>query len=121
MVGGTEAFVSGESVFYMLAGRNQRNPRVDLRSEEGKEIVRRLIPDTDVIVENFKPGAMERLGFGYGYVREANAEIVYCSLTGFGPTGPYGDRPGQDMLIQALSGLAMQNGGSTPGPSLPLR
>jgi crotonobetainyl-CoA:carnitine CoA-transferase CaiB-like acyl-CoA transferase len=114
---GAEAFVNGESVFYMLAGRNQRNLSVDLRSEEGKEIVRRLIPDADVIVENFKPGAMERLGFGYGEVREVNPEIIYCSLTGFGPTGPYRERPGQDMLIQALSGLAMQNGGKDDPPT----
>src|ERR687890_2268475 len=114
---GAEAFVNGESVFYMLAGRNQRNLSVDLRSEEGKEIVQRLIPDADVIVENFKPGAMERLGFGYGEVREVNPEIIYCSLTGFGPTGPYRGRPGQDMLIQALSGLAMQNGGKDDPPT----
>ena len=86
---GAEAFLNGESVFYMLAGRNQRNLSINLRSEEGKEIVRRLIPDAHVIIENFKPGAMERLGFGYEAVREANPSIVYCSLTGYGPTGPY--------------------------------
>ncbi len=114
---GAEAFLDGESVFYMLAGRNQRNLSINLRTEEGKEIVRKLIPDADVIVENFKPGAMERLGFGYEEVREANPGIVYCSLTGYGPTGPYSNRPGQDMLIQALSGLAMQNGGKHDPPT----
>jgi crotonobetainyl-CoA:carnitine CoA-transferase CaiB-like acyl-CoA transferase len=114
---GAEAFLNGESVFYMLAGRNQRNLSINLRSEEGKEIVWRLIPDAHVIIENFKPGAMERLGFGYEAVREANPSIVYCSLTGYGPTGPYSKRPGQDMLIQALSGLAMQNGGKHDPPT----
>ena len=114
---GAEAFLNGESVFYMLAGRNQRNLSINLRAEEGKEIVRKLIPEADVIVENFKPGAMERLGFGYEEVREANPGIVYCSLTGYGPTGPYSERPGQDMLIQALSGLAMQNGGKHDPPT----
>jgi len=101
---GAEAFVAGESVFYMLAVRNQRNLSVDLRSEEGKEIVRRLLPDADVIVENFKPGAMEHLGFGYEGERGANPEIVYCSLTGFGPSGPYSERPGQELRDHKPSG-----------------
>lgn len=114
---GAEAHLNGESVFYLLAGRNQRNLSVDLRSDEGKEIIWKLIPEADVIIENFKPGAMERLGLGYEDVSRENPGVVYCSLSGYGPTGPYRERPGQDMLIQALSGLAMQNGGKYDPPT----
>lgn len=115
---GAEAFLNGESVFYLLAGRNQRNLSIDLRAEEGKDIVRKMLPETDVLIENFKPGALERLGFGYEEVSKANPSIVYCSLTGYGPTGPYQKRPGQDLLMQAMSGLAMQNGRKGDPPTL---
>jgi len=115
---GAEAYLNGESVFFLLAGRNQRSLSIDLRADEGKEVIRRMLPEVDVVVENFKPGAMERLGFGYEAVSEANPRIVYCSLSGYGPTGPYQKRPGQDLLIQATSGLAMQNGRKGDPPTL---
>jgi len=115
---GAEAYLNGESVFFLLAGRNQRSLSIDLRAEEGKEVIRRMLPETDVIIENFKPGAMERLGFGYEAISEANPCIVYCSLSGYEPTGPYQKRPGQDLLIQATSGLAMQNGRKGDPPTL---
>jgi crotonobetainyl-CoA:carnitine CoA-transferase CaiB-like acyl-CoA transferase len=115
---GAEAFLNGESVFYLLAGRNQRNLSIDLRTEEGKEIIRKMLPETDVVIENFKPGALERLGFGYEAVRETNPGVVYCSLSGYGPTGPYQKRPGQDLLMQAMSGLAMQSGRRDDPPTL---
>ena len=115
---GAEAYLNGESVFFLLAGRNQRSLSIDLRAEEGKEVIRRMLPETDVVIENFKPGAMERLGFGYEAISEANPRIVYCSLSGYGPTGPYQKRPGQDLLIQATSGLAMQNGRKGDPPTL---
>ena len=115
---GAEAYLNGESVFFLLAGRNQRSLSIDLRTEEGKEVIRRMLPEVDVVIENFKPGAMERLGFGYEAVSEANPRIVYCSLSGYGPTGPYHKRPGQDLLIQATSGLAMQNGRKGDPPTL---
>jgi crotonobetainyl-CoA:carnitine CoA-transferase CaiB-like acyl-CoA transferase len=105
-----DAFLDGESVFFLLAGRNQRSLSVDLRSEEGKEAIWKLIVRADVILESFRPGAMERLGFGYEQVSEAKPDIVYCSFSGYGSTGPYQKRPGQDVLIQALSGMAMLNG-----------
>ena len=115
---GAEAYLNGESVFFLLAGRNQRSLSINLRTEEGKKIIRRMLPEVDVVIENFKPGAMERLGFGYEAVSEANPRIVYCSLSGYGPTGPYHKRPGQDLLIQATSGLAMQNGRKGDPPTL---
>lgn len=115
---GAEAFVNGVSVFFLLSGRNQRSLSVDLRSEEGKEIVQRLVERADVIIENFRPGVMDRLGFGYEQVSQANSKIVYCSLSGYGSTGPGRYRPGQDLLAQAMSGMAMINGRKSEPPTL---
>jgi crotonobetainyl-CoA:carnitine CoA-transferase CaiB-like acyl-CoA transferase len=115
---GAEAFLNGESVFFLLSGRNQRSLSVNLRSEEGKEIIWRLIHNADVIVENYRPGVMERLGFGYEQVSKENPEIIYCSLSGYGSTGPGRDRPGQDLLAQAMSGLATINGRKNDPPIL---
>ena len=114
---GGESFLRGESMFYLLAGRNQRSLAIDIRSDAGKEIIWDLVGSADVVVENFRPGVMERLGFGYEAVAAVNPSIVYCSLTGYGSDGPYRDKPGQDMLIQALSGLAMQTGRADTPPT----
>ena len=115
---GAEAYLNGVSVFFLLSGRNQRSLGVDLRSEGGKEIVWRLIRVSDVIVENYRPGAMERLGFGYEKVSEEKPDLVYCSLSGYGTDGPYRDRAGQDLLSQAMSGLATINGRKSDPPTL---
>lgn len=115
---GAEAYLNGESVFFLLAGRNQRSFSIDLRSEEGKQIMSKLINKVDVIVENFRPGVMDRLGFGYEEVSKVNPSIIYCSCTGYGSTGPYKDRPGQDLLIQAMSGFAWLNGRKNDPPTL---
>ncbi len=115
---GAEAFLNGESVFFLLSGRNQRSLSVDLRSEEGKGIIWRLVQQADVIVENYRPGAMERLGFGYDQVSQEKPDIVYCSLSGYGTDGPYKKRAGQDLLSQAMSGLAMINGHKSDPPTL---
>jgi crotonobetainyl-CoA:carnitine CoA-transferase CaiB-like acyl-CoA transferase len=115
---GAEAFLNEVSVFFLLSGRNQRSLGVDLRSEEGKEIIWRLIGEADVIIENYRPGAMERLGFGYEKVSAEKPDIVYCSLSGYGTDGPYRDRAGQDLLSQAMSGLARINGRKNDPPTL---
>lgn len=115
---GAEAFLNGESVFFLLGGRNQRSLSVDLRSEEGKGIIWRLVRQADVIVENYRPGAMERLGFGYERVSREKPDIVYCSLSGYGTDGPYKKRAGQDLLSQAMSGLATINGRKSDPPTL---
>jgi crotonobetainyl-CoA:carnitine CoA-transferase CaiB-like acyl-CoA transferase len=115
---GAEAFLNGESVFFLLSGRNQRSLSVDLRSEEGKEVIWRLVQQADVIVENYRPGAMERLGFGYDQVSKEKPDIVYCSLSGYGTDGPYKKRAGQDLLSQAMSGLATINGHKGDPPTL---
>ena len=115
---GLNAFLKEESVFYLLAGRNQRSLSINLQTDEGKEIIYKMIKDADVLVENFRPGVMDRLGFGYEELKNINPSLVYCSCSGFGSTGPYKDRPGQDLLLQAMSGLANLNGKKNEAPVL---
>lgn len=90
---------------FCALNRNKKSITLDLRSEEGRSELLRLIDAADVLIENFRPGVAERLGFGYDAVRRRNPRLVYCSITGFGPTGPYRDRPGYDTVGQAMSGL----------------
>lgn len=108
----------GESVFFLCANRNKRSLCLDIKSDAGAQVIRDLLPTRDVLVENFRPGVMERLGFGYDAVQKVNPAIVYASSTGYGADGPYRDRPGQDMLIQAMSGLAAVSGPDS-GPPVP--
>jgi crotonobetainyl-CoA:carnitine CoA-transferase CaiB-like acyl-CoA transferase len=107
---GLDTYLNDVSVFFMLANRNQRSLSINLREEKGKEIIYRLVKDADVVIENFRPGVMDRLGFGYEVLKEMNPRLVYCSCTGYGSDGPYKNRPGQDMLIQSLSGLTSLSG-----------
>ncbi len=107
---GSNAFVNGESLFFLGFNRNQRSLTVDLKDQRGKEIIRQLIVDTDVVFENFRPGVMDRLGLGYDALSAINPRIVYCSGTGFGSEGPYRDFAGQDLVLQAESGLASITG-----------
>ena len=115
---GARAFVEDESVFFLLAGRNQRSVEFNLRSDEGVEALWKLVDEADVIVENFRPGVLDRRGFGYEAVSTRNPGVVYCSLTGFGPSGPLAGRPGQDLLIQSFSGLASLSGRAGDPPVL---
>lgn len=113
---GGDAFIDGVSVFYLLGNRNQRSLSIDLRAEEGKRIVHRLAREADVLVENYRPGVMQRLGFGYEALKAVNPRLIYCSCTGYGSDGPYLERPGQDMLLQCMSGMAALNGDGPPTP-----
>ena len=112
-----DAYLDGESVFFLLGNRNVRSVGVDLKAEEGRAAVHALVASADVLVESFRPGAMRRLGFGPEELRAKDPRLVYCSLSGYGSTGPYADRPGQDVLIQALSGLAAANGRASDPPT----
>jgi crotonobetainyl-CoA:carnitine CoA-transferase CaiB-like acyl-CoA transferase len=114
---GAQAYLNGESVFYLLAGRNQRSLTLDLKSEAGREVLWRLVGTADVLVENYRPGVLERLGFGYDAAARANPRLVYCSCSGYGPDGPYRGHPGQDLLVQAISGLASISGGADDPPT----
>ncbi|WP_412516026.1 CoA transferase [Actinomadura madurae] len=113
---GPDAYLHGHSVFHLLGNRNQRSIAVNLRSDGGAEAARRLVARADVLVESYRPGAMDRLGLGPAQIRALNPGIVHASLTGYGGSGPYRDRPGQDVLLQALSGLASLNGPAEAPP-----
>ena len=97
-------FAGGESAYFLAINRNKRSVGVDMKAEEGLERVRRLAADADVVIENWKRGALEGMGLGYEALKEANPGLVYCSITGFGP-GPDQDRPGYDFLVQARAGI----------------
>jgi crotonobetainyl-CoA:carnitine CoA-transferase CaiB-like acyl-CoA transferase len=115
---GFDAFKEGVSIFFLLANRNQRSISLDLRNDKAKEIVLRLVREADVLVENYRPGVLDRLGFGYEAMSAVNPRLVYCSCSGYGSSGPYLKRPGQDMLLQAMSGMTMLSGraGEPPMP-----
>lgn len=105
-----------ESPCFMAWNRNKRSIAIDLKSEEGKQIVNDLIHSADVIIENFRPGVMSRLGFGYEDVKKIKQNIIYCSASGWGDDGPYVNRPGQDLLVQGLSGAITTSGKISDGP-----
>jgi crotonobetainyl-CoA:carnitine CoA-transferase CaiB-like acyl-CoA transferase len=106
----------GESDYFLSMNRNKRSIVLDLKSARGVETLKALAAQSDVLVENFRPGTMERFGLGYEQLRELNPRLVYCALSGFGPTGPYRDRPALDPVIQAMSGIMQLTGTLSSGP-----
>jgi crotonobetainyl-CoA:carnitine CoA-transferase CaiB-like acyl-CoA transferase len=106
----------GQSMLHTCTNRNKRSLALDLKSARGKEIALRLIQSTDVLAENFRPGVMEKLGLGYNELRKHKPDLIYASASGYGPDGPYAQRPGQDLLAQALFGLMAITGDQERGP-----
>ncbi len=106
----------GENPYFVNLNRNKRTITVDMKQEEGKEIVRRLAKRSDVLVENFRPGVMDRLGLGYSQLRILNPALIYAAISGFGKSGPYKDRPAFDFIAQAMSGFMSLNGNETMPP-----
>lgn len=109
----------GDTLSFHITNRNKESYTADLKNAEDRLHVRTLIAKADVIVQNFRPGIMERLGFGYDAVAEINPGIVYASVSGYGSAGPWRDRPGQDLLAQSLSGLPWLSG-SFDDPPIPV-
>lgn len=101
---------TSESAYFMSANRNKRSVVVDFTKPEGQKLVRRLIAKADVVVENFKTGNLARYGLAYDDLKERHPGLVYCSITGFGQTGPYSNRPGYDFLIQGMGGIMSLTG-----------
>lgn len=114
---GANVWVSGESMLQWCANRNKRSLAIDLKRDEGKEIIQRLVKRCDVVAENFRPGVMEKLGLGFEQLKKIKPDLIYASGSGFGHDGPYADRPGQDLVLQAFSGLAAVNGQAPDGAS----
>jgi crotonobetainyl-CoA:carnitine CoA-transferase CaiB-like acyl-CoA transferase len=100
----------GDSAYFMCANRNKRSLAVDMATPEGAEVLRRLAAQADVVVENFKTGGLAKYGLDYASLATANPRLVYCSITGFGQTGPWAERAGYDYLIQAMGGLMSVTG-----------
>jgi CoA:oxalate CoA-transferase len=103
-------FVQGISSYFLSVNRGKKSITLNLRHDEGKEIARGLIRHVDVLIENFRPGVMDRLGLGYERVREINPRLVYASISGFGHTGPYAHRPAYDMVAQGMGGTVSITG-----------
>ena len=108
--------IGGEAASFLMMNRNKRGVVLDLKSPRGAEILRRLVRTADVLVENFAPGVIDRLGFGYEALRQENPGLVYCSLSGFGRTGPYRARRGFDLVAQAMSGIMTFTGDRPDSP-----
>ncbi len=106
--------IGDEAASFMMMNRNKRGIAVNLKTEDGKKVVRRLLADADVVMENYSLGVMERMGLGYEALRELNPRLIYCAISGFGRTGPYAERGGFDLIAQGMSGL-MSITGEGPG------
>lgn len=110
--------INGVSIYYENMNRGKKSVTINLKSPEGKQLFARLLAAADVLIENNRPGVMDRLGFGYEQVHQLNKRLIYCSISGFGQTGPYSQRPGYDLIGQAMSGAMSLTG--MPG-QIPLK
>lgn len=98
-------WIGGDSGYFMSVNRNKRSIIIDLKKPESWKIVKKLVKKSDIVVENFRPGVAEELGISYSRLSQINPRIIYCSISGFGQSGPYRDKPGYDLIALAMSGL----------------
>ena len=110
-------FTGGESAYFLCINRNKKSITIDLKSSEGVKLVRRLAGTADVLIENFRPGTMERLGLGEESLRSLNPKLIYASLSGFGADGPMSEVPGYDLIVQAWGGLMSITGSPDGEPT----
>src|SRR5215471_6711895 len=108
--------INGESAPFMAINRNKRGISIDLKTDQGREVFRQLAARADVLIENFRPGTMDGLGLGYDELSAGHPDLIYCSISGFGQTGPYRDRGGFDLVAQAMSGLISITGNPDESP-----
>ncbi|GGI54208.1 CaiB/BaiF CoA transferase family protein [Oxalicibacterium solurbis] len=106
----------GESASFMVVNRNKRGIGLNLKTEGGREVLRRLLKDADVVIENYRAGTMEKFGLGYDVLKEMNPGLIYCSISGFGRTGPYADKGGFDLIAQGMSGMMSMTGEEGQAP-----
>ena len=105
------------STAHSYLNRNKRSLSLDLKCPAAVELVKELVADFDIVVEQFRPGVMGRLGIGYDSLRAVNPKVIYCSITGYGQTGPYRHRAGHDCNYLALSGISSYTGSRAAGPA----
>lgn len=115
---GGKSYVDGVSAFVLSANRNKRSLAIDLKKPEARAVMEKLIDSADAVVENFRPGVLDRLGYGYEDLRKRRPDIIYASASGLGVDGPDAKRPGQDLLMQARSGLVAATGSAAAGPTI---
>ncbi|HEY5908019.1 MAG TPA: CoA transferase, partial [Vicinamibacteria bacterium] len=108
-------FVHGESCYFLSVNRGKRSLALNLKQEAGRQVLWRLVERADVLVENFRPGTLDRMGLSFEAVHARNPRLVYASISGYGPDGPWGGRPGYDAVLQGESGL-MSITGAPDGP-----
>jgi crotonobetainyl-CoA:carnitine CoA-transferase CaiB-like acyl-CoA transferase len=106
----------GQGMLHLCANRNKRSLALDLKMEKGKDIARTLVENADIVAENFRPGVMDKLGLGYDAMCKRKPALIYASASGYGSEGPYAQRPGQDLLAQALFGIMAITGHAAPRP-----
>ena len=111
-----DTFLGGQSDYILSLNRNKRSIVIDLKKEDGRKVFYRLAGNADVILENFRPGTVEKLGVDYEALSKFNPRIIYCSISGFGQAGPYKDRPAMDPIIQAMGGIMGITGDPRTGP-----
>jgi crotonobetainyl-CoA:carnitine CoA-transferase CaiB-like acyl-CoA transferase len=112
---GWPPFSGGEATYFLSVNRNKKSLTLNMKAPDGQAILRRLVAKADVLLENFRPGTMERLGFGYDALRKLNPRLIYCAISGFGESGPEASRPGYDLIVQGESGV-MDLTGFADGP-----
>ncbi len=109
-------FIEGESAAFLAINRNKRGIVLDLKVEGARQALHRMVAESDVLIQNFRRGTLERFGLGYEDARELNPALIYCHITGFGATGPYRDRPGFDLVTQGMSGMMTATGHPDQAP-----
>ena len=112
----SNVILNGESSVFRAINRNKESFQADLKNKTDKTLVLKLIEKADVLIHNFRPGVIERLGLDYGIIKKINPSIIYGSISGYGEEGPWKSKPGQDLLLQSLSGLTWLSGNSHDGP-----
>ncbi|ABW18364.1 CaiB/BaiF CoA transferase family protein [Alkaliphilus oremlandii] len=114
---GMGPFKNGDSLYFANVNRNKKGITLNLKSPEGKKIFLDMVKNADVVVENYRPGVMDKLGLGYDVLKEVNDQIIYAAVSGFGCYGPYSDRPGYDIIAQAMGGLMSITGQAGGAPT----
>lgn len=110
-------FMNGQSMYYANVNRSKKSVTLNLKSPEGKELFKEMVKKADIVVENYRPGVMDKLGLGYDVLKEVNDQIIYVGISGFGSYGPYKNRPGYDIIAQAMGGLMSYTGFPGTGPT----
>lgn len=110
-------YQNGESAYFMSLNRNKMSMTLNLKTEKGKNLLRNLVKKVDVLVENFRPGTMEKLGLGYDVLKDINPKLIYAASSGFGHTGPYSQRPAYDGVVQAMGGIMSITGAKDGEPT----